>query len=148
MKYVAIVKTSACLDSPMLLKSHLFMLWHMIFENMKPCTTPHKTIDYINIANKSNKGLAAELNISVSTLTRMFKKYYNNTPAAYALQSKIESARLQLSNTNMTVSQIASSLGFNSVEHFSRIFKKYTSLAPSEYRKNHQSNKHIIRKPY
>lgn len=132
-----ITLASKHIDSPLLLKSHLFMLWHMIFENMRINTKIYRTMDCINIANKSNKELAAELNISVSTLIRMFKKYYNNTPASYALHSKICNAKIQLQNTDMAVSQIASNLGFNSPEHFSRIFKKYTGLSPMKYRSIH-----------
>lgn len=132
-----ILKTSESISSPILLKSNIFMLWHLIFENLKIDTKIHSTMDYINIANKSNKELAADLNISVSTLTRMFKKYYNDTPASYSLRSKIHNAKFQLTNTDMTVGQIASNLGFNSPEHFSRIFKKYTGLSPVKYRNTH-----------
>ena len=87
--------------------------------------------------DKTNDQLAKELNVSVSTLTRMFKKYYNTTPAAYVLSQKISTAKVRLSHTNITVSEIAQDLGFNSPEHFSRIFKKHVGVSPIKYRKTH-----------
>ena len=125
------------IDFHIYVKSQMYMMWHLIFEALQLNSNNKNSIEYINIANKSNKELAAELNISVSTLTRMFKKHYNTTPASYALKSKIAKAKTHLLHTDMSVSQIAGNLGFNSPEHFSRIFKKYTGISPSKYRNTH-----------
>ena len=124
-----------------LLQSQLFMLWHLIFENLDATNTYkhdiNKALHYINVSNMTNEELAAKLNISVSTLIRIFKKYYNTTPAAFALTSKIKDAEYRLMTTDMSINQIASNLGFNSSEHFSRIFKKHTGLSPAKYRSTH-----------
>lgn len=119
--------------------SQLHMIWDIIFENSNANNKiiendPNPIFTPMDIKNKSNKELAAQLNISVSTLTRMFKKYYNTTPSAYALQLKLSEARYKLLNTDMSVSQISSSLEFNSLDHFGRIFKKHMGISPSKYR--------------
>lgn len=121
-----------------LLQSQLFMLWHLIFENLDAQNTYKHDIDkaihYINVSNMSNEELAAKLNISVSTLIRMFKKHYNTTPASFALNSKIKDAEYRLLTTDMSINQLATNLGFNSPEHFSRIFKKHIGMSPVKYR--------------
>lgn len=128
-------------SSSILLMSKMYLLLNSIFENMPSDeikkTDIAKTLDYTDIENKSNKELAAQLNVSVSTLTRIFKKYYNTTPAAYSLKQKIKAAEFRLVNTDMPIGQIASNLGFNSPEHFSRIFKKHNGLSPVKYRNTH-----------
>jgi AraC-like DNA-binding protein len=40
-----------------------------------------------------------------------------------------------LLQTSMTLSEIASSLSFSDQFHFSKVFKKYMEISPSEYRK-------------
>jgi len=120
--------------SPAYTNAYYFTLWDLIFKNMHlyaSISTVLKNND------KTNDQLAKELNVSVSTLTRMFKKYYNTTPAAYVLSQKISTAKVRLSHTNIAVSEIAQDLGFNSPEHFSRIFKKHVGVSPIKYRKTH-----------
>ena len=100
-------------QSSTLKMSEVYMLWHLIFENI--CSESKTDISHdiasINISNKSNKELAEQLNISVSTLTRFFKKYYNSTPAAHALKLKLNGAKHRLKYTDMSIAQIAESLG-------------------------------------
>ncbi len=125
-------------SSPAYIQAYFFTLWDLIFKNLYTKQNFSNKISNIinpaNISNQKNIELAEQLNISVSTLTRIFKKHYNTTPAAYALKLKIENAKFHLINTNMSVSEIAQNLNFNSPEHFSRIFKKHTGLSPIKYR--------------
>lgn len=46
----------------------------------------------------------------------------------------IERAKLTLLNSNLSVSEISYSLGFNYPQHFSKLFKTKTGLSPTEYR--------------
>ena len=46
----------------------------------------------------------------------------------------MKSACVLLKNGNMTIENIAFSVGYQSVEHFTRTFKKRFSMTPMEYR--------------
>jgi AraC family transcriptional activator of pobA len=46
----------------------------------------------------------------------------------------IEKAKTSLLNSNMSLSEIAYSLGFEYPQHFSKLFKTKTGVSPSEYR--------------
>jgi AraC-like DNA-binding protein len=78
--------------------------------------------------------LAELANISVSTFTRMFQKLYNTTPANYIKERRLERAKQLLGVGSRTVSEIALETGFNDLAHFSRVFKSYYQVTPSEYR--------------
>jgi iron complex transport system substrate-binding protein len=59
------------------------------------------------------------------------------SPIEYKNRLRMEKARHLLLYTYNTVSEIAASLGFDSVYVFSRIFRQYNGLSPSSFRKNH-----------
>lgn len=67
-------------------------------------------------------------------LTTLFKKYHGVSLKQYLLQTKMEHAKASLSETNLSVSHIAYSLGFADAHNFSNAFHKVTGLSPSEYR--------------
>jgi AraC-like DNA-binding protein len=49
---------------------------------------------------------------------------------------RIESAKNLLLNPNLRISEIAYQVGFQSLTHFNRVFKKIVGQAPTEYRAN------------
>ena len=57
------------------------------------------------------------------------------TPKEYLMNVRIEKACEFLSYTNLGIKEIALSIGFDDQMYFSRVFKKYKRLNPSEYRK-------------
>lgn len=79
--------------------------------------------------------LCKEFSCSEATVLRIFKKAFDATPYACLLNKKIAFAKMALTNTNMSVKQIASYLGFCDAYYFSNAFKKKTNLSPSEWRK-------------
>lgn len=64
----------------------------------------------------------------------MFKKETGKTPQEYIQAKVIELAKVRISVTEDTVSQIAYSLGFQYPQHFCRLFKKRVGCTPSKYR--------------
>jgi AraC-like DNA-binding protein len=49
---------------------------------------------------------------------------------------RIQMAKDMLTNTDSPISKIANDVGFDDQNYFSRLFKKYTKLSPSQYRNN------------
>ena len=75
-----------------------------------------------------------ELFISRSTMIREFKKHYHTTPHAYLLDRKIAHSKNLLKNTNPSIKEISSLLGFSDSHYFCNFFKKKTNTTPSDYR--------------
>ncbi|MEH7115952.1 AraC family transcriptional regulator [Neobacillus vireti] len=73
---------------------------------------------------------------SRSHCTRIFTQVYGSSPRQYYTNLKIKKAKELLMLTNKGIDEISYELGFSSVFHFSRQFKRWTSKSPSEYRMN------------
>jgi two-component system response regulator YesN len=66
---------------------------------------------------------------------RIFKKETGISLSEYIQQRRLKMARDLLSNTNMPVSTIAAHVGYTNFSHFSRMFRKHTSMSPMDFRK-------------
>ena len=80
------------------------------------------------------KELAKERNVSYVWLRKAFKDVMGVAPGQYHLKIKIEKAAQMLQETDLTITEIAHRTGFESLFHFSRIFRKKTGFPPSQYR--------------
>lgn len=78
-------------------------------------------------------GLARRAHLSRAHFSRLFRQYYNIAPMKYLGLQRIEQARHYLSQ-GTPIKEIAAQLGFASVHHFTRLFKKATGLPPARYR--------------
>ncbi|MBQ8725699.1 MAG: AraC family transcriptional regulator [Clostridia bacterium] len=75
-------------------------------------------------------------NYSQTTLSREFKKHVGKTLIAYVNDLKLNYACNQLKHTDLSILAISSSLGFDSLSHFSHLFKKKYGITPLQYRKS------------
>lgn len=78
--------------------------------------------------------LAHHFSISESTLLKTFKKVYRISPKQFLDQLRNNEARYLLSQPNILISEIAELVGYSSVSHFSRQFKKWNGMSPKEYK--------------
>ena len=83
-----------------------------------------------------NSDIAAAMNVSEVWFRRLFKEKYGLSPHAYLLSLRTEKAKLLLSDSSLTVTEIAEDCGFSGVYHFCKAFKDKTGLTPTEYRKS------------
>lgn len=85
----------------------------------------------------SNKEIATAMGVSVRSAEMTFKEVFGKTIHQYQLEQKIERAKFYLEYyPKMKVIDISLSLGFYDEFHFSRQFKKFIGISPSEYRKS------------
>lgn len=84
--------------------------------------------------------LGREFHISPSHLSHIFKTEIGLPPMKYLMNRKIGESQNLLMNTNLPVAEIGGQLGFNDSGHFSRTFKKYIGITPSEYRRYFRSH--------
>lgn len=80
--------------------------------------------------------IAASIKISRSHLYRVFIKHLRLSPNDYLTQYRINRACALLRNSNLTISNIANSVGYDDPLYFSRVFKKVKGVSPSIYLKN------------
>lgn len=75
--------------------------------------------------------------VSVSTfhLSHLFKKETGSPPIKYLIQCRMEKAKELLRDKKIPITQIALSVGYDSPNYFSTVFKKMEGMSPAEYRK-------------
>lgn len=81
--------------------------------------------------------LCEHLCISEPHCIRLFKGQMGTTPMKYFTRIKIEESVAMLLTTNKALALIAEELKFSSAAHFSKTFKQYLSISPTQYRSNY-----------
>lgn len=102
-----------------------------------------KSIDYLNeniFEPMQVSDLASISGYSLSRFKVRFKEEIGITPAEYITLQKLELAKKQLIESNVSITDLAYHLGFSSVSYFSAVFKKMTFCTPLEYRKQHNQH--------
>jgi two-component system response regulator YesN len=79
--------------------------------------------------------LAQKFHVSPSYISRIIKRYTNNTFVHYYMQLKIEEAcRLLQSKPELKIRELSDALAFSDQHYFSRVFKEYAGCSPTEYK--------------
>lgn len=80
--------------------------------------------------------LAQKTNLSVSSFKREFAKLYNDTPANYIRNKKLEKAAELLLASDNRIADIAYQCGFNELANFTKSFHDKYHVSPTHYRLN------------
>ena len=80
------------------------------------------------------KMLIKELPMSYSKFRKLFKDSTGESPNQYHLNLRLDKAKELLNTTNLNVTEVAYSLGFESVFYFSKLFKKKNGVSPKSFR--------------
>jgi len=118
---------------------HLSMLSNQVVlhqDNSEPPVV-RRAKEYIQEHQTENLRLghvAKAVNTSTFYFCKMFKKATGINFTDYLSRVRIEKAKNLLLNPNLRVSEIAFEVGFQSLTHFNRVFKKTLGQSPTEYR--------------
>jgi AraC-like DNA-binding protein/ligand-binding sensor protein len=118
---------------------HLSMLSNQVVlqqDNAEPPVIT-RAKEYIQEHQTENLRLghvAKAVNTSTFYFCKMFKKVTGINFKDYLSRVRIEKSKNLLLNPNLRVSEIAFEVGFQSLTHFNRVFKKILGQSPTEYR--------------
>ena len=97
-----------------------------------------RAVDYI-LSNLSGDlfldTVAGIVGISPQHLSRLFKEELESTFTRFVNEQRIDRARYLLMTTPSGVAEIADAVGFRDADYFSKVFRRFCSCAPSEYRR-------------
>ncbi|WP_256208434.1 AraC family transcriptional regulator [Paenibacillus sp. CF384] len=138
-------------DRPYSIHSHVYvsqtMRWvlSVIGQELMNVSQDHKRDQYLEKAMRymnEHVGTAVRLpelaryaGISTQHLIHLFNKETGFSPIDYFLRMKMQHAASMLDLTDLTVREIAVSVGLADPYYFSRLFKKLMGYSPTEYRK-------------
>ena len=89
-----------------------------------------------NYSQKLNlKMLAETLDMSESTLSRLFKNETGINLNYYINEKRMQKAKELLQSSELKIKDVASAVGMDDQLYFNKVFKKYFNMTPSDYRK-------------
>ncbi|TNJ43141.1 helix-turn-helix transcriptional regulator [Tamlana fucoidanivorans] len=89
----------------------------------------------------SVKEMAHFCDLSIDHFSRKFTKTFGVRPSKYVQQKRIERAILLITTTNYSLKKIATLIGYEDYNYFSRIFKKQLSATPSAFKTSQKAPK-------
>ena len=129
-------------------------LWYLIYLHVEETKLEEKKEDFtifsgqaaINDAIYSQtilekkislEDIAEQAVVSKSTALNLFRRYLHDTPVHYLLKYRLQESASLLVTTQKKVMVIAQNVGFENVDYFCKMFKKYYKMTPTEYREKH-----------
>jgi len=140
----------------LLSKAYILQLWKLIYDQLPADTAPSSRIS-ARTANQDAQrtkqamlfiqehfmdsvtldDIAGSILVSKSECCRCFKRATGLSPIEYLMKYRImEAARHMNRKTHESISEIASSVGFNNISYFNKIFKKIIGCTPTKYRQS------------
>jgi len=81
--------------------------------------------------------IADEVHFSTTYLSYLFKREMKKNVWDFVTELRIDAAKQLLATTDKKRYEISYEIGYESPEHFGRMFKRYAGVSPAEYRKDH-----------
>ncbi len=106
--------------------------------DIKECSSPtHKTVVYINSYYSDNtislELIAGKFGYTPAYLSRLFKKETGKNLVDYVNEVRIYAAKKLLRQTDKKVYEVAEQVGYSNYNYFSKVFKQYEGVSPSEF---------------
>lgn len=120
-----------------LFQAHAFRINNLTEQNIHSLERLKKIIEYIHrnyMYHISLQTLSDMCFMSPNYFCSYFHKETGKSPITFINEYRIEKAASLLADTNIPVSQIAGSVGFDNISYFIRKFREYKGLTPKAYR--------------
>lgn len=136
--------------APLKVQSAFSEIWSLLYENLPQAPGPSSPpssdltitknmVGFIqkNYARKiSLADIAASGAVGQSKCCKLFAKYFGQTPNGYLIQYRLNKSIELLCDTDMSVTEIALSAGFNGASYYAETFRKWLGKSPTEFRRN------------
>lgn len=106
-------------------------------------TMMKEALDYIHnyyMEDLSLEQMSTRFQMKTDQFSYWFHKYTGVRPSYYLIMHRLKIAEEILRIGNCTVGQAAESVGYHDAYYFSRLFKKYKGISPSEIKNDFQKN--------
>lgn len=111
------------------------------------CTTMPKSfgqqlLQYVTSTRNQNitsEDICRHFSCSRSFMSIQFNRFTGKTLRQYLNELRMNDAKILLKNTDLSVTEIAFSIGFNNSNYFSALFKKEVGKSPLQFRKKSRS---------
>lgn len=129
-----------------MIKSNLFKLFYILIQNMKAAESKDnkkseekvkEIISYIHehyYEDIKLKEVADFCNYSPSHFMRFFKEHLHTSFTKYLNDYRLIQAKKLLSESDLSILEVAGRCGFNNISYFNRLFKQKYNLTPRELR--------------
>lgn len=108
-------------------------------------TAKHKKVSEVasyivshSVEARSLDDLAKRFFISKCYLSRIFKEVTSFTVSEYININRVQKAQKMLLDSDLSITQISDSLGYESITYFEKVFLKFTETSPLKYRKQYR----------
>lgn len=125
-------------------------IFRQTLEEEKPALTSknitQKAMDYIQshyYKPLRRKEIADYIGLSEDRLGKIFKEETGRSLMTYLNDYRINRAKLLLRNSDLTIGEIATIIGFTDPYYFSKLMKKITGQSPSAWRKSELNKKQL-----
>jgi AraC-like DNA-binding protein len=98
------------------------------------------TLIKVNLENENfgTDDLCKAMFLSRTQLFRKMKSLINEAPANYIRSIRLQKSKELLETSELTISEVAYKSGFQTINHFTKVFKEQYGIPPSVYRCNNQ----------
>ena len=87
----------------------------------------------------SLEGVASEVNVSPFHFCKIFKRATGMTFTDFVNRARVEKAKRMLMRPEARITEVAYDVGFQSLSHFNRSFRRIVSESPTEFRSRMRS---------
>ncbi|WP_025693232.1 response regulator [Paenibacillus zanthoxyli] len=131
----------------------VFRVISLVFDRIQAGLKNSEAFNIIRIKNYIDDHFFTDIHLTMFSeqyylskeyLSRLFKERFGYGIYEYVLKVRMDRAKEMLDDPSIKIQLVSSKVGFNDNAYFSKAFKKYTGLSPSDYRNlTLQSNKSI-----